>query len=997
MRIIKIQNLLGNFPVFYTKYKSREKNMLEQDLAYAVSDDDIAKVRLLLLLFNMKKLLTCNFVASLDTICTRGRDPLLVNAAYNNFIGIVDLLIRAGADVDKVKSDIGATPLWCASQEGHTQVVAQLIQADADVDKPLTTDGQTPLYVASLKGHTEIVTQLIQVEADVDKPLTTDGQTPLYAASCNGRTEVVAQLIQADADVDKPLTTDGQTPLYAASCKGHAQVVTQLIQARADVDKALTTDGQTPLYVASWQGYAEIVAKLIQAEADVDKAETTSGQTPLYRASQEGHAQVVTQLTQADADVDKPLTTDGQTPLYRASCDGHTEIVAQLIQTDADVDKPLTTDGQTPLYAASCNGHTQVVAKLIQADADVDKALTTTGQTPLYVASWQGYAEIVAKLIQAEADVDKAETTSGQTPLYRASQEGHAQVVTQLIQARADVDKALTTDGQTPLYVASMQGHAEVVAKLTQADADVDKTKNNGQTPLYVASMQGHAEVVAKLIQAGADVDKARTLDGATPLYTASCNGHTQIVAKLIQAEADVDKAETDDSKTPLRIATASGHIDVVKLLVENGAKIDTQAKDRSTPISSARLNKHPEIADFLSELLRKPIADVDTSRQQKALEFERQKLELQREALELEKQKLELQRQAATERTAAEKTATDDKPRTIRPTITPSDTQALLAQYAAPSAPGLISQPSSDATEEIVASRQTELMQPKTPPAPRAETSGMQVSFNISYADLTFGQQIGEGGFGNVFSGTCRTFGQVAIKQFKGKDLQQILGLTSFQAFMHEAEMMSRIRHPNIVSLWGISDNSEHQYSMVMEYMPKGSLYDVIHDDAVVLNWQQRWQTALEIGYGMCFLHEQEILHHDLKSPNVLLDEKLHAKISDFGLSRINPAPGSSPSHMASQTLCDFRWKAPELTESKARYTKQADVFSYGIILWELATGKVPSGGKPRKKTIPADCPPNFKETIRRCWRTRPEDRCTIQKAVQDLEANKSDVGLTR
>jgi ankyrin repeat protein len=661
--------------------------------------------------------------------------------------------------------------------------------------------------------------------------------------------------------------------------------------------------------------------------------------------------------------------------LFKAIESNNVVIIKLLIQAGVNVDKaPTAGDRRTPLFIASVCRKTEIAALLIEAGADVNKtsySLACKGVTPLSIASDCGKAEIAALLIEAGADVDKADD-NGETPLYKASLCEHTEVMAKLIQARADVNKA-TDDGYTPLFIASIRDCTEAVTQLIEAGADVDKAMTFGATPLFVASQEGHTKIMAKLIQAGADVDKARN-SGHTPLFIATYKARAEAVTQLIEAGADVDKA-TDDGRTPLHLAASAGNFYVVKLLVKNGAKIETQAKDGSTPISSARLNKDQEVASFLSELLRKPTADVDTSRQSEALEFERRKFKLQKQA-------------------EAERTATDDKPRVIRPTIIPSDTQALLAQYATPSAPGLASQPFSDATEEIAASRQTELTQPKTPPVPRTETSGMQVSFNISYEDLTFDQQIGEGGFGYVFSGTCRTFGQVAIKQFKGKDLQRILGQTPLQALMHEAEMMTRVRHPNIVSLWGISSDAEQQYSMVMEYMPKGSLYDAMHGEEE-LTWQQRWKFALDIGQGLCFLHEQGVLHHDLKSPNVLLDENKRAKISDFGLSKVTSVPGSAGSRITTQTLCDFRWKAPELYEPEARYDKPADVFSYGVILGELATKKTPMGGKPRMKTIPEDCPEGFREVIKRCRKTKPGKRCTIQEAVQILEARKMEVGL--
>jgi curved DNA-binding protein CbpA len=277
------------------------------------------------------------------------------------------------------------------------------------------------------------------------------------------------------------------------------------------------------------------------------------------------------------------------------------------------------------------------------------------------------------------------------------------------------------------------------------------------------------------------------------------------------------------------------------------------------------------------------------------------------------------------------------------------------------------------------------------------SSSSDIHLAFKIPYRDLSLGRPLGEGAGGKVFEGMCHNIGKVAIKQIEDAGGLQILrGISARQAFMQEAQMMGRLQHPNLARLWGVSGGEEegHHYSMVMEYMSKGSLFDVIQRRER-LSWRQRWQIAVDVGQGLAFLHGRHTLHHDLKSPNVLLDEDMQAKLTDFGLSVIRLSPGKLPPHIASQTLCDNRWKAPELFERGARYTQKADVFSYGVILWELATGKEPIGGKPREKDIPATCPGEFKAIIKRCRKTKPEKRCTIQEAVADL--NKHQAAICR
>ena len=141
---------------------------------------------------------------------------------------------------------------------------------------------------------------------------------------------------------------------------------------------------------------------------------------------------------------------------------------------------------------------------------------------------------------------------------------------------------------------------------------------------------------------------------------------------------------------------------------------------------------------------------------------------------------------------------------------------------------------------------------------------------------------ELGRGGFGIVYQGTWQ-HNKVAIKKlFLASPTQNTI-----EEFKHETQLMAQINHPNVIRLYGMC-LEPNQYSMVLEYMPKGSLYNLIHDRAFTFSWQQRWHIAMDIGQGVLHLHSRYILHRDLKSHNVLLDAHYRAKVSDFGLSRL-------------------------------------------------------------------------------------------------------------
>ncbi|KAJ3284135.1 hypothetical protein HK104_010079 [Borealophlyctis nickersoniae] len=185
----------------------------------------------------------------------------------------------------------------------------------------------------------------------------------------------------------------------------------------------------------------------------------------------------------------------------------------------------------------------------------------------------------------------------------------------------------------------------------------------------------------------------------------------------------------------------------------------------------------------------------------------------------------------------------------------------------------------------------------------------------------------LGRGGFGIVRKGTwCGS--QVAVK------------ILSDQA-LTERELNDFRLEANILAFLGIIDEPGH-YALVMELIPNGSLFDLI-TKGESLAWDERRRIARDIACGMFCLHEANVLHCDLKSLNVLLAHDGSAKVADFGLSHIRRSSLSKDYHRTSGGT--LPWKAPELFTFTPKYTKECDVFSYGITLTELFTMAGPYG----------------------------------------------------
>ncbi|MFA6409696.1 MAG: protein kinase [Gammaproteobacteria bacterium] len=282
-----------------------------------------------------------------------------------------------------------------------------------------------------------------------------------------------------------------------------------------------------------------------------------------------------------------------------------------------------------------------------------------------------------------------------------------------------------------------------------------------------------------------------------------------------------------------------------------------------------------------------------------------------------------------------------------------------------------------------------------KTPPP-------ISHSLILSGHSLLCTKELNRGTYGSVHYGTLDGR-EVAIKIPLGYSPPTLK--YSKDSLCHEAEMLAKFDHPNIVHSYGICLDNE---SLVLEYMPHGSLYQELHATKE-LTWTVRWTIATEISKGMQALHKHDpcIVHRDFKSDNVLLNEQNHAKISDFGSAAIFD---ENDLISAEEPICTLAWRAPELLDPKkpAPHTTKTDIYSLGVVLWEIASRELPWAGNNAPETlvadwicskkrdvIPQETPPSYAALIRRCWADRPEDRPDIDTVVQILEDHRSEATL--
>uniref|UniRef100_A0A673VU09 Mitogen-activated protein kinase kinase kinase n=1 Tax=Salmo trutta TaxID=8032 RepID=A0A673VU09_SALTR len=267
-----------------------------------------------------------------------------------------------------------------------------------------------------------------------------------------------------------------------------------------------------------------------------------------------------------------------------------------------------------------------------------------------------------------------------------------------------------------------------------------------------------------------------------------------------------------------------------------------------------------------------------------------------------------------------------------------------------------------------------------------------------IDFSELVLEEIIGVGGFGKVYRGAWKDQ-EVAVKAAR-QDPDEDITATS-DGVKQEAKLFSMLQHPNIIKLEGVC-LEEPNLCLVMEYARGGTLNRALTGRRIPPHILVNW--AVQIARGMHYLHEEAvvpIIHRDLKSCNILLLEKIEnddigrktLKITDFGLAR----EWHNTTKMSAAGT--YSWMAPEVIKSSL-FSKGSDVWSYGVLLWELLTGEVPYRGidglavaygvAVNKLTlpIPSTCPEPFAKLMEECWEQDPHIRPSFASILEQLTA---------
>uniref|UniRef100_A0A8C5ELL1 Mitogen-activated protein kinase kinase kinase n=1 Tax=Gouania willdenowi TaxID=441366 RepID=A0A8C5ELL1_GOUWI len=257
------------------------------------------------------------------------------------------------------------------------------------------------------------------------------------------------------------------------------------------------------------------------------------------------------------------------------------------------------------------------------------------------------------------------------------------------------------------------------------------------------------------------------------------------------------------------------------------------------------------------------------------------------------------------------------------------------------------------------------------------------QDMWEVPFEEISELQWLGSGAQGAVFLGKFRSE-EVAIKKVREQKETDI-------------KHLRKLKHPNIISFKGVCTQAPC-YCIIMEYCAQGQLYEVLRagrkvTPRLLVDW------ASGIASGMNYLHLHKIIHRDLKSPNVLVTHNDTVKISDFGTSKELSDKSTKMSFAGT-----VAWMAPEVIRNEP-VSEKVDIWSFGVVLWELLTGEIPYkdvdssaiiwgvGSNSLHLPVPSTCPDGFKILMKQTWQGKPRNRPSFRQILLHLDIASADI----
>eukprot|EP01102_Stenamoeba_stenopodia_P008171 TRINITY_DN2329_c0_g1_i1.p1 TRINITY_DN2329_c0_g1~~TRINITY_DN2329_c0_g1_i1.p1 ORF type:complete len:1416 (-),score=301.38 TRINITY_DN2329_c0_g1_i1:218-4465(-) len=718
----------------------------------------------------------------------------------------------------------------------------------------------------------------------------------------------------------------------------------------------------------------------------------TDSNTPIHLACYFGHVECIKLLLEKDADLINCRNGAGMTPLHTAAKVGKEECLAILIEKGADVNVRDYTEGATALHHASERGKLGCVKLLLSKGAN--SALTNAkGKTALDKALLRGYTEIAVLLgyVPKTSVVEEGEIT-----LFGLEKEDHLAWLRKKLLFITDMFELLTADFN--LFDINGDGEIEVgelTNQLEKQSGDIQSIGsklldfiNKANDPNLVIDVNKFIWLIYNLVamnqeDKGLGKDEKLIREGFHVLqkcFERMEEGEAQpgIVSKqrFAQFLADLNGVALVDVQNQLTYEKSWRFLENVKeidfqlyLTVMRQWTI-AEVLDLEVQIEGEQKKSHFKILDTISltpltKALRQEFDFPDVE-----IFFVRpgtnnhQPIKKNRD-LETAIVSFKSKRSSKTTRLRLFVKKIAEKP---------MEAPSLRAPMPKPKM--LFSLDVKKAEESALPPIVHYLKNPEREKA----------SWEVSADEIEFGKMIGRGAYGEVYEGKFRGK-RVAIKKLLGTIRQEDV----FKSFVKEIEFLAKFKNPHVLEFHAAC--LEHpNLCVVTDFMDRGTVNDVVTKENV--EWKRIVNMAIDAAKGLQYMHENKILHKDIKSFNFLVANDYRVVIADFGCSE-----EIDPNDNKAGLLGTFNWMPPEAFDPGV-YDTKSDIFSYGMVLWEMLTAQIPYGtvnnqlmvlqliDSAERPHIPAAAPETFANLIRACWDASPEKRPDWNEIITTLES---------
>jgi uncharacterized protein len=757
---------------------------------------------------------------------------------------------------------------------------------------------------------------------------------PLHHAARERKLAAFRALLAAGADATA--VEHDRSIVHAALEGGHAALIRAAIAAREAVAPQLP-----PLHVAAAaddDGAAVAAVRASGGAADVNAVagEADGDLMAIHVAAASGNVGAIRALAAAGGCVDA-ADTFGWQPMHAAALRGHADAIRALAELGGHVDA-LDFRRQQPMHLAAKRGHVDAIRALAELGGRADAA-DERGRQPMHQAAAGGDMDAIRALVELGGRVDAADQW-GRQPMHVAAECGHVGAIRALAELGGRVDAA-DGRGRQPMHVASLDGNVDAIRALAELGGRMDAVDGSGEQPMHVAAERGRVDAIRALAELSGRVD-ATDGSGRQPMHVAAGWGHVDaicVLAELGSSLACVDAA----GRTPLHCTLKPPHerppfLESALQLIAAGAPTSARDSDGATPLHlAAGFHSKPVVLALLA-------AGADPTIQDNAGRYAIQRVP----------------------NTAAAPITGDP----VKEAIVDALQSAMHAVFAARGAGSL------PAWLGTLRGSVRRLLLPTT--AEAAITPAQIEAATVDAAAVTWdrgadGQlvRLGGGSSGSVYAGTLRLADggvvAVALKQMlaaapsaAGGGAAAITADQQDATFWREVVMHHGCSsHAGIVRCHGgfVRDREGGRERVMVVDRCVGSLADALHGRVVDAATQrrdpataravspaQRLAWSRQLVAALAYLHGRDIVHGDVKSENLLLDVYGNVRVSDLGgaaLRREENAAAADAAHMGERGSPAYM--CPALGLGRAPLSKASDVYSCGVLLWEVLSGVWP------------------------------------------------------